>query len=392
MEFDFDSWVKIHNECAELVNRVCDLEKDKDSVISTSALCVIKHAMQDINKYFQDGHVSSAELCFLIRNVDVTISCFLQINHALLGIGFNKQGKAIEKCFPNNPKIVNDFRTLRSQILAHPVNTEFTNDKGEREIVYLEDILPFRPQIDGFILHKRCDYVKVLCNPDSKRSYHLPLNVSEEIVPVLNEIISAVILFNGKLRSKIKEDEDKLRDEELLIENEKIMDYIRSLDKELQRRYPAEIEEYKLSNGELCHNSIIFDCIRYFEVSFKPDTQQKYNVFLEYIKSELKRIEQDLQTMSYDRDNYFELRYNRNFAPALSYAKEKVYYLKDSNVKYYTKRQISNNTKSDRLWGIKCFNDLLPYIEQYIPVDTNQTDKGLYCQYEAAEYLSHFVN
>lgn len=51
---------------------------------------------------------------FLIRNIDVVVTGMLDINNLLLGIGINKQRKAIEKCFTNNVTI-GGFRTLRSQ-------------------------------------------------------------------------------------------------------------------------------------------------------------------------------------------------------------------------------------------------------------------------------------
>ena len=64
-------------------------------------------------------------------------------------------------------------------------------------------------------------------------------------------------------------------------------------------------------------------------------------------------------------------------------------YLIDSNEKSYTEEFIDNDTKSNALWGIRCFRLLIPYISEYIPVDVSVTDKELYCQYVAAQYLSN---
>ena len=148
MSLNYDLWRERHNECAEKVHRICELNQSKDSVKCNSALCVMNHAMQDIRAYFKRNVRSSAELCFLIRNIDVIITGILDINNILLGIGLNKPEKAIERCFTDKA-IICKFRTLRSLILAHPVDTHYVNDRGESETVYLDDITPFNPKFDG---------------------------------------------------------------------------------------------------------------------------------------------------------------------------------------------------------------------------------------------------
>ena len=101
MEFDCELWRTSHKICAEKVQDFCMLYNDKDSVKCNSTLCVINNAMQDIQLYFENNKESSAELCFLIRNVDVIVTGILDINKLLLGIGLNSIEKAIEKCFTN---------------------------------------------------------------------------------------------------------------------------------------------------------------------------------------------------------------------------------------------------------------------------------------------------
>ena len=115
MGFDYELWRTNHNICAEKVRRLCELDNSRNYVKCNSTLCVMNNAMQDIQEYFENGKRSSAELCFLIRNIDVVVTGMLDINNLLLGIGINKQRKAIEKCFTNNVTI-GGFRTLRSQI------------------------------------------------------------------------------------------------------------------------------------------------------------------------------------------------------------------------------------------------------------------------------------
>lgn len=127
----------------------------------------------------------------------------------------------------------------------------------------------------------------------------------------------------------------------------------------------------------------------FYTAHFSKETQEKYDIFLKYIENELHKIENDLQRMQFNEDNYFKLLYNPEFAPHLSYEHEKMEYLIDSNEKSYTEEFIDNDTKSNALWGIRCFRLLIPYISEYIPVDVSVTDKELYCQYVAAQYLSN---
>lgn len=125
-----------------------------------------------------------------------------------------------------------------------------------------------------------------------------------------------------------------------------------------------------------------------FKARFVNETQAKYDKFLDYLQSELKKVEDDLQQMNFNEDKYFILLYNNNFAPGYSYECSKMEYLLDSDEKSYTDEIIENNTSSNTLWGIRCFQILIPYISKYIPVDLSVSDRELYCQYIAANYLS----
>ena len=154
MNLNYDLWRERHNDCAKKVNRICELNQSKDFVKCNSTLCVMNHAMQDVQGFFERNVRSSAELCFLIRNIDVIITGILDINHILLGIGLNKIEKAIERCFTDKD-IICKFRTLRSLILAHPVDTHYVNDKGESETIYLEDVTPFNSSIDSFLVKEK---------------------------------------------------------------------------------------------------------------------------------------------------------------------------------------------------------------------------------------------
>ena len=75
----------------------------------------------------------------------------------------------------------------------------------------------------------------------------------------------------------------------------------------------------------------------------------------------------------------------------MSYECSKMNYLLKSDETSYTEEYIGNDTQSNALWGIRCFRCLIPYIEKFISVDTTVSDKELYCQYVAAEYLCNIM-
>ena len=386
MGFDYELWRTNHNICVEKVRRLCELDNSRNYVKCNSTLCVMNNAMQDIQEYFENGKRSSAELCFLIRNIDVVVTGMLDINNLLLGIGINKQGKAIEKCFTNNATI-GGFRTLRSQILAHPVDTQYINDRGDEEIVYLEDFRPFNPCKDGIIVKTKCDYILRMCKPESDNSYFRPLLLEQDIVPTINVIIESMKLLSDNIEERINLKKEELVKKPLNLVTDTILDYIISLDRELEKRYPSAVENIDGIGGKK-HYSIVYQCLPFFEARFVNETQSKYDKFLDYLQSELKKVEADLQQMNFNEDKYFILLYNNNFAPGYSYECSKMEYLLDSDEKSYTDKIIENNTSSNALWGIRCFQILIPYISKYIPVDLSVSDRELYCQYIAANYLS----
>ncbi len=387
MGFDYELWKKRQKICVETVRRFYELDNKKNSVKCNSILCVMNNAMQDIQSYFDNHKKSAAELCFLIRNIDVVITGILDINNLLLGIGLNKQEKAIEKCFTNK-EIICGFRTLRSQILAHPVDTHYINDRGKLEIVYMEDFRPFNPTYDGFLVKTQCDYVKRMCNPESDTSYFEPLFLEKDIVPAINVVIESLKFLSDNIELQINLKEDNLLNTPLSLVKGNIGDYIISLDRELEKRYPSTVENIEYKDGKNWHCSIVYQCLTFFIARFVSQTQVQYDKFLDYLKCELQKIEDDLQQMKFNEDKYFTLLYSDSLAPDFSYECSKMIYLLESDETSYTEKSISNDTSSNALWGIRCFRILLPYISKYIPVDLSVSDKALYCQYVAANYLS----
>ena len=387
---DYRFWVNKHNECASSVLRLCEIKEtvyaDKDArqtaVKCNSALCVMGNAMQDIQSYFESDIRSAAELCFLIRNVDVIVSGVIDINNLLLGIGKNRTEKAIEKCFTDK-NVINRFRTMRSLMLAHPVDTEYINEKGESETVYLEDIRPFNPVIDGFDEERKSDYIIRMCRPETDDSFFEPFSTEKEIVPVIETIINSLIRLTERIDDSIKSAEQDISNTPLVIDRSSMQVYIESLGRELAKRYPSAVEEVTYESGETVHNSIVHNCLLFFDARFIEETQKKYDLFLDYLRGELTKIEVDLQSMQFSEDKYFSLLHCVDFAPSMIYEKSKMEYLLYSNGSSYNDDSFSGNVA----WGIKCFRSLVPYIAQYIPVDVSVSDKELYCQFIAANYL-----
>lgn len=390
MDYDYKDWTEKYNHCAKSVMRICELNSKYDINRCMSAIAVMNFSMQDINSYFKNNNRTSAELCFLIRNIDVIITSILDLNHDLLGIGLSKKDKAIKKCF-DQPEIIHSFRTLRSLLLAHPIDTDYTNDDDQNETVYLEDILPASPMMDKLIKLGEHDYILRMCHPDTEFSHFKPLKIDTDIIPAINEIVNGIELLTGKLQKIISEYEKKLQNEPLIIDNSDIEKYIMTLDGELKKRYPSCVTDTEYNDGSVKHYSIVYGCLKYIKASFLSKTQEKYDIFLDYIMSELKRVEKDLQAMTYEssEESYFSLCYNPDFAKNESYAKEKMAYLDESDTTSFTEEDIPDTTPSNTLWGVQQFKKLIPYIEQYIPVDTTVSDRELYCEYIAAEYLSN---
>ena len=194
-------------------------------------------------------------------------------------------------------------------------------------------------------------------------------------------------LLIKNVEMKTRDVENNLSETSLEIDRSGIDKYIKSLDMELAKRYPSAVENIKDENGMEFHYSIVYECLMFFSAHFSEKTQSRYNAFLGYLTDELHKIELDLQQMKYNEDDYFGLLYCSDFAPNLSYEKQKMEYLRDSNGTSYTEDFIESDITSNALWGIRCFHHLIPFIEKYIPVDVSVSDKELYCQYVAANYF-----
>ena len=116
MGFDYELWRTNHNICVGKVRRLCELDNSRNYVKCNSTLCVMNNAMQDIQEYFENGKRSSAELCFLIRNIDVVVTGMLDINNLLLGIS-NKVRRELKEDFDSHRCVwcVNEYKCVCMQ-------------------------------------------------------------------------------------------------------------------------------------------------------------------------------------------------------------------------------------------------------------------------------------
>ena len=163
--------------------------------------------MIDIDDYFNRNACSRESLVYLIRNIDFVVGCIIALNENL---GFAKADPNISKLKQsfdlNDHKIIEDFRTLRSMVVAHPVDTHFKNDNGERSIIYLEDIYPMR-NADFFRLFPSYDnvsdndYLLQKGNPNSEecRSFYEPLLIDRDIKPVIEALYRGLDRLTSRL-------------------------------------------------------------------------------------------------------------------------------------------------------------------------------------------------
>ena len=120
---------------------------------------------------------------------------------------------------------------------------------------------------------------------------------------VINVIYDSIKQLTNNVEQKIVLYETKLSQTALCLDKSSIQNYIISLDTELEKRYPSAVEKGTYDNGETYRYSLIYQCLVYFNAHFAKETQEKYDVFLDYITNELKIIEFDLQQMKYNEDN-----------------------------------------------------------------------------------------
>ena len=276
MKYDFDAWLKTYNTLNASVIRLCELEPKFNKSKCISTVCVIRNAMQDINNENKKNDNKVSELCFLIRNIDVTITGILNLSNEFLGIGLNKQDKAIKNNFSNFNTIKN-FRTLRSFILAHPVDTHYLDENGNSEIVFLEDVLPYCSIYS--ILVDKCDYILKMHSPKENKSYYKALNIDKDIYPVLKEIVNSINSLIIKINKKIEEYEQKLRNKPLKLNNNSIEEYIKSLDDELNIRYPDYVSNTELTDNSICHSSFVYIVYYTFKLVFVMKLKKNIKFF-----------------------------------------------------------------------------------------------------------------
>jgi len=388
-------WDK-HDEMFNVCDKYCEMLPDlTDGEKFLSATVQLKNSMHDVSYYFE-GKPSREALYALIRNIDAAIDSILHINNAVLGVNLNGSEKSFKKCFPNSEIIVK-FRDLRSLILAHPLNTF----KGKEFKGYLEDVY----LTDWFLqreVGKDCEYALCIHKPETDVPCYEGLSHKNDIYPVINEINGAVELLINNTSARLDKRFEELKSIPLKIDKTNINTYMDSLDAEIEIRYPWEISDTQMIDGEgneyiEHYNSLLSECYVLFNSHYSiQDTEEKYQKLLSYLSSELEKIEFDLQNMSINDDNdYFSLLKHGRFWDNANLDFDvfgKMFYLYESEKTSWTTEFISPNCSSDALWGVRCFRKLMPYIEKYFVVDTTVSDRGLYCQFVLAKYLHNVEN
>lgn len=207
MGYYVDKWSSYYKPFYKKLNELLDDGRIdvSNKPILYSSCCVADRAMMDIDYYFKVNACTRESFVYLIRNIDFVVNSIIALNENLGFIPDKKNGGKLRESFDiNDHKTIEDFRTLRSMVIAHPVDTHFKNDKGERSIVYLEDVYPMRGPNALKLFHNEVsedDYLLQKGDPNSEEcmSFYEPLLIDHDIKPVIEALYRGLDRLTSRL-------------------------------------------------------------------------------------------------------------------------------------------------------------------------------------------------
>ena len=362
-------------KCREVIKCLCGIDLKYDNPKYQTLLNKIYLCEQNIQYRLSNDIKTYSKLCALVYDIHQLISHIIDLNCAIFNINRNDLHDVMQKCF-YNPLLIDKFNILYNLIIPyyrHKENTLVVTHFDK--VVRVNNILTANEYKRLYNLSNTqstdFDFVIDIIDTTTNESHFESIRIVDDIIPVIVELeldthkfllnVEDILSYYNAHDRKIPLDLDK----------SDLKSYVASLKKELYKRYPS-------ADGD-----ILDMCEVFITTSFKSPTQEKYNIFLNYIISELHKIEYDLQSMTYDitEKSYLSL-YNDEIDTPI----EDLFF-SDNSTLNYNEEEIKLYIPDYIREAIEQFKNITPLIEQYMPVDLSVSDKGLYCQYKAYQYL-----
>lgn len=362
-------------KCKEAIKCLCEIDSKYDYSKYRTLLNEIYLCRQNI-QYRLNGDIQTySKLCALVYDIHQLTSHIIDLNCAIFNINRNNLHDVMQKCF-YNPLLIDKFNILYNLVVPYYQHRENTMVVTHfNKVVRVDNILTADEYKRLYNLSNTqstdFDFVIDIFDTETHESHFESIRIVDDIILVVVEIERDIHKFLLSVEGILKYYNAHSREVPLDLDRSDLKSYVASLKKELYKRYPS------------ADSGVLDMCDIFINVSFKSPTQEKYNIFLGYVISELHKIEYDLQSMTYDitEKSYLSLCNDEIDTPI-----EDLFF-SDNSTLNYNEEEIKLYIPDYIREAIEQFKNITPLIEQYMPVDLSVSDKGLYCQYKAYQYL-----
>lgn len=250
------------------------------------------------NRYNSGVRLSVSDLNSGIVMVDDLLTCLIDLRRIFkIDKGKQSMPDRLLSIFSGSASRVEDFRTFRSLIVAHPVDTD-----RQEKTVYLEDVremsrtFHYMPAIEN---PDSCDFVLQLRHGQSGRSYWRGFSFKVAVMDVADLVFSALNDFNALMENELCKLVDSFVNSPITVDHGSMslrLDDLRSITK---IRYPRMFD----CADELDEHCTLDDVKTIMAYSFTGRMGRMYDDYKSMIIKVLDRYEQDLQRMQFDVTN-----------------------------------------------------------------------------------------
>lgn len=406
--------LNVYDEYRDTIDRYMELIPCEQRDKVDTATVHIMYAIQDINNQIEKYNLGKLDISIFYQMM-IKTDFLISIIETLYEIfEANKKRRDI---WGTDYHIIQKFRLYRSLTLAHPLETTRYEEFGfgrENE-KWCQDIhVKGKMESSFFSEIKDADFVMEIMEKGKSFPNRKPIYIQKDILSATSICLQHLQSFTHSIFLKLISLKETLKSIPIEANKEMcIKDYINSLVKDLEKRYPTEIEKIVYEDNTTEVNCILYQALEYLDYYFTdPMREEQYRAYKSEIEQAIYEYGSSVQNMDLEETQAHEklsgLLYPNCSALCDKSSIEQVHYRYEKVAMYLSNsKERSIETAIEKLkkysydgcrnvgvctnaeWGAIQLFTLQDELNPYFQIDFNATDKELFLQFCTALYYAN---
>lgn len=405
----------IYNEYRDIIKRYMQLNPcTQEDKINTATVHIL-YAIRDINSQIDKYNSGKLDISIYYRMM-IKTDFLISIIEILYKMFYEKkkihENDRKEIWGELDYKSIQEFRLNRSLTLAHPLETTRyeTYGFGHENDKWCQDIRT-KNEVDKYLSSelKEADFVMEIMKKGNPSPDRKPICIKKDILSAAYIALAHLQNFTDIVASKITELTEKLKCTPIEADDKTcINDYIHALVKDIEKRYPEEIQKINYANDSEKVDCIVYQALEYLNCTFSnPMREEQFKAYKYEIEQAVYAYGSSIQNMDLEETHAHD-KLSALLYPSYSTIFENADYQYEKIIDYLAiseERSIESALEklkkysydgcrnvgvcTDEEWGAIQLFTLQDELNPYFEIDFDATDKELFLQFCTALYFAN---